>query len=180
VTIHSITEDLPVLTQDFEDLHDLVITAAGHGPAILIVRFDNDPRHNPTDRGIATAIGKLNSSSVPVRDRTHVMNQRRLVFDPACQQDHGLSHGASIHEHRAGTGEPDQKVQWGWYGYPGLPSESIDGPNDRLMTKAERHATLGRSLVSGRTVHANLNGYRTVNSRFRAVFGLGVFTKNRR
>jgi hypothetical protein len=43
----------------------------------------------------------------------------------------------------------------------------------------QRHAQ-GRSSVSRRTVHANLNYYRTVNSRFQAVFGLGVFTKNRR
>jgi predicted nuclease of predicted toxin-antitoxin system len=78
VMIYSIIEGLPVLTQDsedFEDLHDLVIAAAGHHAGILIVRFDNDPRHNLTDRGIATAIGKLESSSVPVRDRIHVLNQ---------------------------------------------------------------------------------------------------------
>jgi predicted nuclease of predicted toxin-antitoxin system len=80
VMIYSITEGLPVLTQDsedFEDLHDLVIAAAGHHSGILIVRFDNDPRHNLTDRGIATAIGKLESSSIPVRDRIHVLNQWR-------------------------------------------------------------------------------------------------------
>ena len=50
----------------------------------------------------------------------------------------------------------------------------------RLKDKAEGHAVQGRSLVSGLTVHANLNCYRTVNSRFRAVFGLGVFTRKRR
>jgi predicted nuclease of predicted toxin-antitoxin system len=80
VIIYSITEGLPVLTQDsedFEDLHDLVIAAAGQHAGILIDRFDNDPRHNLTDRGIATAIGKLESSSVPVRDRIHVLNQWR-------------------------------------------------------------------------------------------------------
>jgi predicted nuclease of predicted toxin-antitoxin system len=74
----SIAGALPVLTQDsddFEDLHDVVIAAAGHHAGILIVRFDNDPRHNLTDRGIATALSKLESSTVPVRDRIHVLNQ---------------------------------------------------------------------------------------------------------
>ena len=80
VLIYSMTQALPVLTQDsedFEDLHDLVIAAAGHHAGILIVRFDNDPRHNLTDRGIATALGKLESSGVPIPDRIHVLNQWR-------------------------------------------------------------------------------------------------------
>jgi predicted nuclease of predicted toxin-antitoxin system len=80
VLIYSIAQALPVLTQDsedFEDLHDLVIAAAGHHAGILIVRFDNDPRHNLTDRGIATAISKLESSAVPIRDQIQVLNQWR-------------------------------------------------------------------------------------------------------
>jgi predicted nuclease of predicted toxin-antitoxin system len=80
VLIFAIAQGLPVLTQDsedFEDLHDLVMAAAGHHAGILIVRFDNDPRHNLTDRGIGTAITKLEASGVPVRDRIHVLNQWR-------------------------------------------------------------------------------------------------------
>src|SRR5271157_328618 len=67
VLIFAIAQALLVLTRDsegFEDLHDLVVAAVGHHPGILIVRFDNDPRHNLTDRGIATAISKLESSGV--------------------------------------------------------------------------------------------------------------------
>jgi predicted nuclease of predicted toxin-antitoxin system len=78
--IYSIAQGLPVLTQDsedFEDLHDLVIAATGHHAGILIVRFDNDPRHNLTDRGIAIAISKLESSGVAIRDQIHVRNQWR-------------------------------------------------------------------------------------------------------
>ena len=37
----------------------------------------------------------------------------------------------------------------------------------------------GRLLVSGRTVHANINCYRTVSSHIRMVFGLDVLTKHR-
>jgi predicted nuclease of predicted toxin-antitoxin system len=80
VLIYSIAQDLPVLTrdaEDFEDLHDLVMAAAGHHAGILIVRFDNDPRHNLTDRGISTALSNLKSSRVPITDRIHVLNQRR-------------------------------------------------------------------------------------------------------
>jgi predicted nuclease of predicted toxin-antitoxin system len=60
----AIAQALPVLTRDsddFTDLHDLIMTAGGHHLGVLIVRFDNDPRHNLTDRGIASAIHKLES-----------------------------------------------------------------------------------------------------------------------
>ena len=66
-----------LLTTAFEDLHDLVMAAGGHHPGMLVVRFDNNPRHNLTDRGIASAISKLESSGVPIPDRLHVLNQWR-------------------------------------------------------------------------------------------------------
>jgi predicted nuclease of predicted toxin-antitoxin system len=80
VLIWAITHALPVLTsdsEDFEDLHDLVMAAGGHHPGMLVVRFDNNPRHNLTDRGIASAISKLESSGVPILDHLHVVNQWR-------------------------------------------------------------------------------------------------------
>jgi predicted nuclease of predicted toxin-antitoxin system len=80
VLIFSTAASFPVLTRDsddFEDPHDLVIAAAGHHAGILIVRFDNDPRHNLTDRGIATALTKLESSGAPIRDQFHVLNHWR-------------------------------------------------------------------------------------------------------
>ena len=68
-----------------------------------------------------------------------------------------------------------------------MPQDMHSSPHDTdtsiaywLETNIQGRAAQGRSLVSGRTVHANLNCYRTVNSRFRAVFGLGVFTNNQR
>jgi hypothetical protein len=63
--------------EDFQDLHDLIMAAGGHHPGILLVRFDRDPRHNLTDRGIATAISKLEASGVIIPDRIHVLNQWR-------------------------------------------------------------------------------------------------------
>jgi predicted nuclease of predicted toxin-antitoxin system len=80
VFIWAITQALPVLTrdsEDFTDLHDLIMAAGGHHSGVLVVRFDNDPRHNLTDRGIASAISKLESSGVPIGDRIHVLNQWR-------------------------------------------------------------------------------------------------------
>ncbi len=80
VFIAAITQALPVLTrdsEDFTDLHDLIMAAGGHHSGVLVVRFDNDPRHNLTDRGIASAINKLESSGVLLPDRIHVLNQWR-------------------------------------------------------------------------------------------------------
>ena len=46
-------------------------------PGILVVRFDNDPRHNLTGRGIAGATSKLEASGVPMVDQIHILNQWR-------------------------------------------------------------------------------------------------------
>jgi len=80
VLIFAVSQDLPVVTRDsddFEALHDLVMVVGGHHPGILIVRFDDDPRNNLTERGIATAVSKLESSGVPTRDGIHVLNHWR-------------------------------------------------------------------------------------------------------
>jgi predicted nuclease of predicted toxin-antitoxin system len=76
----AVAQDRPVLTRDHEDfagLHDLVLAVGGHHPGILVVRFDNDPRHNLTERAIATALGNLESSRLAVADRIHVLNHWR-------------------------------------------------------------------------------------------------------
>ena len=75
--IFAIDQALPVLRSDsqviFEYLHELVMAAVRHHAGILIVRFDNDPRHNLTDRGMACepwfAVG-LASRRVNVSDHT--------------------------------------------------------------------------------------------------------------
>src|SRR4051794_19556481 len=80
VLIRAIGNGRPVLTRDYEDfadLHDLIRAAGGHRPGLLIVRFDNDPRHNLTHRGIASALAKLEASGVPIPDQIHVLNHWR-------------------------------------------------------------------------------------------------------
>jgi hypothetical protein len=57
--------------------HDLVLASGGHHPGLLVVRFDNDPRHNLTDRGIVTALANLESSGLPIPDQIHVLDHRR-------------------------------------------------------------------------------------------------------
>ena len=76
----AISESRPVLTRDYEDfadLHDLILASGGHHPGLLVVRFDNDPGHNLTDRGIVSALTSLESSGVPIPDQIHVLNHWR-------------------------------------------------------------------------------------------------------
>ena len=80
VLIWAIAQAVPVLTrdvEDFTDLHDLIMAAGGHHSGVLVVRFDNDPRHNMTHRGIVSALDKLESSGVPISDWIHVLNHWR-------------------------------------------------------------------------------------------------------
>jgi hypothetical protein len=60
---------------DFTDLHDLIMTAGGHHPGILIVRDDGDPRHRRSNQAIATALAKLEASRTAVPDQIHVLNR---------------------------------------------------------------------------------------------------------
>jgi predicted nuclease of predicted toxin-antitoxin system len=80
VLIWAIGQGLPVLTRDaddFQDLHDLIMAAGGHHPGMLIVHFDNDPRHTLSERAIGIAISKLESSGAPIPACAHVLNQWR-------------------------------------------------------------------------------------------------------
>jgi predicted nuclease of predicted toxin-antitoxin system len=70
----------PVLTRDHEDftaLHDLVVAVGGHHSGILVVRFDNDTRHNLTERVTAIALRNLESSGIAVADGIHILNHWR-------------------------------------------------------------------------------------------------------
>lgn len=76
----AVAQSRPVLTRDHEDsasLHDLVVAAGGHHPGILVVRFDNDPRHSLTERAIVTALGNLEASAGVLVDAIHVLNHWR-------------------------------------------------------------------------------------------------------
>ena len=63
--------------EDFTDLHGLVLACGGDHPGLLIVRFDADPRHNLTERGIVTPVSNLESSGVAIPSQIHVINHWR-------------------------------------------------------------------------------------------------------
>jgi hypothetical protein len=75
---HAIRDLRAMLTRnyrDFEDLHDLVVSAAtGHHRGILAVRFDNNPRNNMSAGDIARAVGNLEKAGVPIADCYHELN----------------------------------------------------------------------------------------------------------
>jgi predicted nuclease of predicted toxin-antitoxin system len=75
---HAIRDQRAILTRnhdDFDDLHDLVVLAAnGHHHGILVVRFDNNPRHNMSEGDIARAIRNLENASVVIADSYHELN----------------------------------------------------------------------------------------------------------
>jgi len=62
---------------DFLDLHQVVEATGGAHSGILVVRFDNDPRRDMTSRGIVTAIGRLESSGVPISGQFLILNHWR-------------------------------------------------------------------------------------------------------
>ena len=77
---YAIRNGLAVLTRDrddFRELHQLVLTAGGGHPGILVVRFDNDPTRDMKPKHIVAAIGKLVRSGTPVVNQFIVLNQWR-------------------------------------------------------------------------------------------------------
>lgn len=75
---HAIRELRAMLTRnyrDFEDLHDLVTSAAmGHHIGILVVRYDDNPRNNMSPADIARAVRNLQNAGVPLTDCYHELN----------------------------------------------------------------------------------------------------------
>jgi len=77
---HAIREARLLLSRnhkDFEELHDLLIAGQGHHPGILVVRRDNDPTRDMSQRGVVNAIEKLETSATPLQDKLHVLNHWR-------------------------------------------------------------------------------------------------------
>ena len=62
---------------DFEELHELIITAGGHRPGIFVVRRHNDKKRDLKPQGIVAAIGKLCASESPLSDTLHILNHWR-------------------------------------------------------------------------------------------------------
>jgi predicted nuclease of predicted toxin-antitoxin system len=77
---HAARQDRVLLSHnyhDFENLHDLVVAVNGRHPGVLVVRKDNDPRRDLTERGIVRAIGKLLAAGVAIANEYIVLNHWR-------------------------------------------------------------------------------------------------------
>ena len=78
--IYAMQHSLILVTRnhdDFLDLHEVVQTAHGTHPGILIIRFDNDPTRDMTPRYIVTAIARLISTGVPLENQVYILNHWR-------------------------------------------------------------------------------------------------------
>jgi predicted nuclease of predicted toxin-antitoxin system len=62
---------------DFEALHRLALFLSGHHPGILVVRADNNPKHDMSRKQIVRAIRNFVSIGVPVADGFHILNNYR-------------------------------------------------------------------------------------------------------
>ncbi len=75
---HAIRDQRAILTRnedDFDDLHDLVVSAAGgHHCGILVVLFDNNPRNNMYSGDIARAVRNLEKAGVTIADSYQELN----------------------------------------------------------------------------------------------------------
>ena len=77
---HAALHEFVLLTRNYDDfleLHDVVQATGGHHPGILVVRSDNDPTRDMSDRGIVHAIGKLAAAAVPIGNQLHILNHWR-------------------------------------------------------------------------------------------------------
>jgi predicted nuclease of predicted toxin-antitoxin system len=77
---YAIGADRSLLTanhDDFRELHDLIQTAGGTHPGILVVRCDNNRRRDMTPRRIVAAIARLFASGVPIKNELIILNQWR-------------------------------------------------------------------------------------------------------
>jgi hypothetical protein len=62
---------------DFKLLHDLIVTAQGKHPGILIVRRDNNAKKDMSPSGITRALHKLLKTEIPLENGLHILNHWR-------------------------------------------------------------------------------------------------------
>ena len=78
--IYAIQQSLVIMTRnhdDFLDLHDVVLTAQGRHPVIIVIRLDNDSRRDMTHRQIVASLSRLESSGAPLANQFYILNHWR-------------------------------------------------------------------------------------------------------
>ena len=63
--------------EDFQDLHELILTANGIHPGILVVRYDNDSTRDMKPKDIVTAIRKLEQTGLNPTNQFIILNHWR-------------------------------------------------------------------------------------------------------
>jgi predicted nuclease of predicted toxin-antitoxin system len=77
---HAIRHGLVALTRDrddFRELHQLVLTAGGTHPGLLVVRYDNDPTRDMKPRHIVSAIRNLEQAGYDLTNQLEILNHWR-------------------------------------------------------------------------------------------------------
>jgi predicted nuclease of predicted toxin-antitoxin system len=64
-------------SDDFRDLHSLLQTAGGSHHGILLVRFDNIPKHDMKPKHMVAAIKKLEQSGLDLTNQLIILNHWR-------------------------------------------------------------------------------------------------------
>ena len=78
--MRSIQTNRSLMTRNYDDfklLHDLVLFSGGHHRGILVVRRDNDPSRDMSNRAIVQAVAKVSNSSATFGDSFHILNHWR-------------------------------------------------------------------------------------------------------
>jgi predicted nuclease of predicted toxin-antitoxin system len=77
---HAIVDARAILTNDrddFRDLHQLVLSAGGQHPGVLVVRFERDSRKDMKPGHIVAALKNLEQAAVSCTNDIVVLNQWR-------------------------------------------------------------------------------------------------------
>jgi hypothetical protein len=77
---HAILSDRVLVTgnrDDFQDLHDLILTAGGHHAGVVTICKDNDRRRDMSPRAIVRAIANLDASGFDLHDQLQILNNWR-------------------------------------------------------------------------------------------------------
>ena len=64
-------------SEDFKDLHRLVITAGGRHHGVLLIHLDNDPSRDMKPRHVVDALTKLEKSGLALTNQVVVLNHWR-------------------------------------------------------------------------------------------------------
>ena len=64
-------------SEDFKDLHRLIVTARGKHHGILLIHFDNDPARDMKPKQVVNALAKLARSGMDLTNQVVVLNHWR-------------------------------------------------------------------------------------------------------